>query len=339
MAVFSADGPAETEPYLATPEDTIFRQAGLSVRGVSTLKLGFDTRVAGPVTRSWGCWVGFRFFMLVLLVTLAALTMMISAPPASATIGPPPCEPKVNELGAVAFWDNYNDYLERRLTVDESLENTGGCVPCLLRIAQVDPSDGVSLETTLPIDLGELQPAENTTIRMKFRVPPGVIRFKSRAWFICGQPAPVQEPQPVPDGQLAIEPSFAWANEGCPVTPPGEIAAPEIQSAELAIPGLPDDLSYGPRLFKATLVDENGDPVAGRNIKWSLSNNISFRILDSTDVTDEQGQVTALVTPPQYFICVVPYFSRDLTRVTAISEDGHAGSATFLYSRCAPITP
>lgn len=275
--------------------------------------------------------------MLVLLVPLIALTMMIPASPASAAIGPPPCEPKVVELGAVPLWDNYNDYLERRLTVDESLENTGGCVPCLLRLAQVDPSDGVSLETTLPIDLGELQPAENTTIRMKFRVPPGVIRFNSRAQFICGQPAPVQDPQPVPDGQLAIEPSFAWANEGCLVTPPEELGAPEFKPAELAAPGLPDDLSYGPRLFTSALVDENGEPVAGMNIKWSLSNNISFRILDSTDVTDDQGQVTALVTPPQYFICVVPYFSRDATRVTAISEDGHAGNATFLYSRCAPL--
>ncbi|MHB9111453.1 MAG: Ig-like domain-containing protein [Thermoleophilia bacterium] len=254
--------------------------------------------------------------------------MLVSASPASASTAPSPCEPQVAELGAVPFWHNYNDYLERRLTVDESLKNTGGCLPCLLRLAQVEPSDGVSLETTLPIDLGELQPAENITVRMKFRVPAGVSRFQSRARFICGQPAPETGPQPVPGGLMMIKPSFAWANEGCPVLPPAEMAAPE----------LPADLSYGPRLFTATLVDKNGDPVAGKSVKWSLSNNISFRILASTDVTDDQGRATALVTPPQYFICVAPYFSRDLTRVIAISEDSLGDSATFVYSRCLPLT-
>lgn len=103
----------------------------------------------------------------------------------------------------------------------------------------------------------------------------------------------------------------------------------------MSIPGLPVDLSYGPRLFTATLVDENGNPVAGRSVKWSLSNNISFRIMASTDVTDEQGQVTALVTPPDYFICISPYFSQELTVVGARSEDNQDASAIFVYSRCA----
>lgn len=273
--------------------------------------------------------------MLALIAALTCLVALVSAATASASTGPPPCEPKVTELGAIPFWDNYNDYLERRLTVDESLENTSGCVPCLLRLAQIDPSEGVSLETNLPVDLGELHTGENTTVRMKFRVPIGVGRFHSQARFVCAQPAPRSEPQPAPSGQLKIAPSFAWANEGCPVQSLSELTRRGMLPADIAAAELPGDLRYGPRLFTATLVDENGDPVAGRSIKWSLSNNISFRIMASTDVTDEQGQVTALVTPPEYFICISPYFSQELTIVGARSEDNQDASAIFVYSRCA----
>lgn len=116
----------------------------------------------------------------------------------------------------------------------------------------------------MPIELGELQPAARATVRMKFRVPPGVYRFHTRARFICGEAEPKPTPTPVNDGQLSIQPSFAWANEGCPVLPPAEIAGQD----------LPNDLSYRSRLFTVTLTDENGYPVAGKLIKWHLSNNI-----------------------------------------------------------------
>ncbi|MDO8735627.1 MAG: Ig-like domain-containing protein [Thermoleophilia bacterium] len=290
--------------------------------------MGFYTRVAGPVALHRVSWVGFRFFITVTLACMAVLALLVTATPASAAIpDPPACEPRVIEIAAVPFWENYNDYLDRRLTIDESVENSGGCLPCLLRIAQVDPDEGVSLETKLPIDLGELQPAAGTTFRMKFRVPPGVSRFHSRARFICRPPVPRPEPLPATGSQLTIQPPFAWANEGCPVSPPPEMAGQE----------LPADLGYTSRLFTATLVDENGDPMPGKTVKWHLSNNIDFRIIDSTGVTDELGNVTVLVTPPQYFICVVPYFDRGVTRVTAVTEDRVEDTATFVYTRCAPL--
>jgi len=259
---------------------------------------------------------------------MAVLALLGSAATAYATTADPStCEPKITEQGAVPFWDNYNDYLARRLTVDESVTASGGCLPCLLRIAQIDPGEGVSLETQLPIDLGELAPTAGTTVRMKFRVPPGISRFHSRARFICRPPAPVPDPQPATGDQLTLQPSFAWANEGCPIVPPDEIAGQE----------LPSDLTYGARLFTAVLVDENGEPVPGKAIKWHLSNNIDFMILGSTGVTDDQGKATVLVTPPPYFICVSPYFDRGATRVSAVTEDGLQGSAMFVYTRCAPL--
>jgi len=58
--------------------------------------------------------------------------------------------------------------------------------------------------------------------------------------------------------------------------------------------------------------------------------------IEISGLVKRYGQVTALVTPPQYFICVAPYFDRGSTRVSAISEDLLAGNATFVYTRCAP---
>ncbi|MCL4474419.1 MAG: Ig-like domain-containing protein [Actinobacteria bacterium] len=232
------------------------------------------------------------------------------------------CDPQVAQTAPQAYWSSYNDYLERRLTVDENLQNTGGCVPCQLRIAQVEASQGVSIETPLPIDLGDIPQAASGNVRLKFMVPAGVDSFYSRIKVVCA-PAP---PQPVSSPQFTIEPPLAWANEGCPVAPP------ELDGLEL-----PTDQQYGARLFTATLKDEGGSPVAGKAVKWRLSDPFGFRIIESSGVTDAAGQATALVTPPQYFVCIVPYFDRGITKVTATTDDGLQANATFAYSRCAPV--
>lgn len=252
-----------------------------------------------------------------LALTLVAIFSFQAVAFASTT----PCDPEVAETAPQAYWFSYNDYIEHRLTVDENLQNTGGCVPCQLRIAQVEASQGVSVETPLPIDLGEIPQAASGNIRLQFMVPAGVGSFRSRIKVIC---APVP-PQPVSSPQYSIEPPLAWANEGCPQAPP-----------ELEGLGLPTDRRYGPRLFTATLKDGSGNPVAGKTVKWHLSDPFGFRILESSGATGAQGQATALVTPPQYFVCIAPYFDRGITLVSATTGDGLQADATFVYSRCAP---
>ena len=232
------------------------------------------------------------------------------------------CEPQVAQSSPTAYWSSYKDYLEHRLTVDESLENTGGCVPCLLRIAEVEASQGVTVQTPMPLEIGNLAPSAIRNVRLQFMVPLGVASFRSHLRVVCG-PLP---PQPVSSSQFRIEPPVAWANEGCPVPPP-----------EMSGLAMPADQAYGPRVFTATLRDENGNPVAGKALKWRLSDPVGFRIIQSSGVTDENGQTAALVTPPQYFVCIVPYFDRGMTIVSAVTDDGRQAGATFVYSRCAPV--
>jgi len=272
--------------------------------------LGFYKREAGPASLRRGSWVGFG----VLIIILALFTTTAQAAETQ-------CEPQISSASVRPFWASYGDYLDNRLSVDESLQSSGNCTPCRLQIARLEASEGVSLETPMPLDLGELPAAATGTVRIKFRIPEGVRKFHTRAHLICDSDGA----QTVSSGSIAIEQPLAWANETCPVAPPEMTGRP-----------VPADTSYGPRLFTVTVRDADGNPVAGGHVKWHLSDPIDFRIIESETVTDASGRATALVTPPQYFICIAPYFDRGLTAVAATMDDGLSAQATFIYSRCAP---
>lgn len=231
------------------------------------------------------------------------------------------CESQIEAISATPFWSSYEEYVSRILTVDETVQNQGPGGSCHVRIASISVDNGVSIETPLPLDVGEVPSWGTGSVRIKFTVPPGVTRFRSRLLATCG-PQPVEAP-----GRLAIQPAYAYANEGCPAGP-----VPDLSPRPL-----PEDQSYTPRRFVATLLNEDGSPAAGKKIDWSLSNPVQFRILDSSAITDENGQAFTLVTAPQYFVCIAPYFDRGATIVTATSEDGGSAEALFVYTRCAPL--
>lgn len=234
----------------------------------------------------------------------------------------PDCQPQVSVTTAHPFWENYGNYLERKLTVDESLRNVGNCLSCQMQVVRVETNQGVTLETPLPLDLGNLPQTASGAIRVHFRIPVGVSHFNSRLQVICDP----RGTQPLTADQLTIDPPLAWANEGCPLEPPPELAGKT----------LPDDQVFGARLYTATLKDEAGNPLVGQTLKWHLSNTFNFRILDSTTVTNAAGQITALVTPPQYFVCVIPYYDKGMTEVRAVRGDGLQASGAFVFTRCAP---
>lgn len=236
------------------------------------------------------------------------------------------CQPQVSVTTASPFWENYGNFLERKLTVDESMQNVGNCLSCLMQVVQVETNQGVTLETPLPLDLGNLSQATSGAIRVHFRVPLGVSHFNSRLQVICDPRTPQTGTQPLTADQLTIDPPLAWANEGCPLEPPPELAGET----------LPTDQVFGARLYTATLKDEAGNPLVGQTLKWHLSDTINFRILDSTTVTNTAGQVTALVTPPQYFVCVIPYYDKGMTEVRAVRGDGLQAGGAFVFTRCAP---
>lgn len=258
-------------------------------------------------------------FFLALMATL--LTGSPQALAAGASGSQPDCSPNFIVSTSGSLWASYGDYQNRVLTVNETLQNLGECAQCSFSIVEVSADNGVGIDSSLPIELGELPAAASGNFQVRYRVPPGVASFHSRIRAVCRN---LPDLPPASGSNLTIDPGFAYANEGCQPESSGVDEAP-----------LPADTSYSARRFTVHLTNEDGTPAAGRQIKWSLSSDASFRIIDSTSVTDSNGEAYALVSPPLFFICIVPYFDRDTTTVGAYS-DGLKAEAVFVYTRCHP---
>lgn len=258
-----------------------------------------------------------RTMLLLSLLALSTTFLMMAPGVASAAT----CEPAIDRITASPYWASYDDYTSRLLTVDEFVYGSSACDTCRYQVEEVTASQGVTAHAALPATLESLDGGEQSRVSIRFQVPEGVSSFSSGLRITCQpQPAVVTE-------QLAIDPGTALANEGCPEGPVPELAG-MIQ---------PADRQYGSRPFTVTLTDTLGRPLAGRTVKWSLSNGIDFRFLSQETVTDENGQATAIVTPPQYFTGIAPYFDKGSTLVSALSEGGSEASALFVYTRCAPV--
>ena len=255
---------------------------------------------------------------LLLAALVAVLTALWATPAFAAT-----CQPQIIQGAAQARWASIYDYNDRILTVDQSVSQSG-CTPCSLRVTAVRASNAVRTLTPMPLGLGTVSAATPESFEVRYQVPPGVATFISDLKTACvGDSATATDPPP-----LSISPAYALANQGCPPGPVPELAG---------LP-LPADQSYTPRRFIVTLRDAGGNPVTGRQVKWSLSIPVmtEFFIIDSSDVTDSQGQAYAVVSPAVYLTDIAPYFSKDSTEVTARTADGLSASALFVYTRCAP---
>lgn len=91
-----------------------------------------------------------------------------------ARMGEPAIHTSVNSVG----WRSYADYQSRNLSLEFGIENTGSGSAMDVIIAGSRATDGVQAITTLPTNLGTLEPGNSTTANMTYRVPVGVISFR-----------------------------------------------------------------------------------------------------------------------------------------------------------------
>lgn len=260
---------------------------------------------------------GKRALRLVMLLTISVAALAASPAIASAAT----CEPSIDSVAARPYWSSYDDYTGGLLTVDEYIRGSSSCGTCRYQVEEITASQGVVAHTSLPASVGSLSGGSDSRLTVKYQVPEGVNSFTSSLRVTC-QTEPV-----IVTEEITIDPGHALANEGCPEGPVPDLAG---------LP-LPSDQQYGARLFTVTLTDTLGRPLIGKSIKWSLSNNIDFRFLAQATITDASGQAAALVTPPQYFTGIAPWFDKGTATITALSEDGQRAEALFVYTRCAPV--
>jgi hypothetical protein len=254
------------------------------------------------------------------VLLLAAITLLLAAAPASAAYAAA-CDPHLSQQAASARWSSFADYSDRVLTVEQTVSQDT-CTRCLLRVDAVQAGSGVRTLTPMPLELGTVSRSSPGSLQVRYQVPPGINTFVSNLKATCLESAPVAAPQ------LNIQPAYALADQGCP---PGPV--PELSGLPL-----PAEQDYGTRRFVVTLTGADGNPLAGRHVKWSLSNPVmtEFFLTASSNVTDAQGQAYVTVSPPVYPVDIAPYFSKNSTKVTARTDDGSSASALFVYTRCAP---
>lgn len=239
---------------------------------------------------------------------------------------PPFCDPQLRPSSAIPFWASYTDYIQRRLSVTQSLQNIGTCQPCAVDVTSIETDSGVKVETPLPIDAGTIPAASTGAVTVKYQVPPGINRFRARLFAQC---RPVTPPPPPVSASyvMYIAPLHAFAMEGCPTFAP-----------------VPPEEQYGPKRFTVRVLDLEGNPAPDRPVSWTLTDPLRFRIdaAGSSFQTDAAGLAYVTVLPP--FFKFLSSYDQGSTRVIAATAAADPVQATFDYVRCdfsgpGPIPP
>jgi len=93
--------------------------------------------------------------------------------------------PELRTVVISTQWNNYQDYLARRLGVVCSVENSGNGPAIDIRITGSSASYGVSSETPMPVNLGSLDPGNAREVNLAYQVPAGVTSFRAIVDIEC----------------------------------------------------------------------------------------------------------------------------------------------------------
>ncbi|MDO8736980.1 MAG: hypothetical protein Q7K29_07875 [Thermoleophilia bacterium] len=82
-------------------------------------------------------------------------------------------------------WNSYADYLERRLSVDYLVENSGSGQAIEINATGISANNGVSPQTALPVDMGSLDPGNGRVAAVVYHVPVGIASFRATIYVEC----------------------------------------------------------------------------------------------------------------------------------------------------------
>ena len=86
--------------------------------------------------------------------------------------------PNLSIDSMAAFWGSYDDYAQRELTVTSTLRNSSPNGAYNVAITGSSASSGVTLETQLPLSVGNIAPNSTANQTYKFVVPAGIASFR-----------------------------------------------------------------------------------------------------------------------------------------------------------------
>lgn len=88
-------------------------------------------------------------------------------------------KPVLSIGSAAPYWASYQSYLARELSVEWTLTNSGANDAQLVKITGSSNTHGVTLATTLPLELGNLNHGSGMNLTLKYSVPAGVSMWHS----------------------------------------------------------------------------------------------------------------------------------------------------------------
>lgn len=101
------------------------------------------------------------------------------ADPDSQSTGGDCQKPMLRLLAPNPYWATYDDYVERRLSSNLGVENYGATPAYLVSVFGTVNTNGVTMLTPVPIQLGLVSAAATKPFTLQFLVPNGVQSFKS----------------------------------------------------------------------------------------------------------------------------------------------------------------
>ncbi len=96
--------------------------------------------------------------------------------------------PNLNLAQNRSYWGSYADYVNRDLSVDYSVANTGGDATNL-QVVYLAASNGVLPSTGTPMALGSLAGGSTIPVTIHYLVPPAVASFRATTYVTCNDPA------------------------------------------------------------------------------------------------------------------------------------------------------
>jgi beta propeller repeat protein len=98
--------------------------------------------------------------------------------------------PQLTWSGGRAYWASWPDYLERQLSVDYQLSNsgTGEAIDTAIQASICAPVS-VYAANPLPLTGGSLMPGASAVVTLKYHVPVGVHSFRANTYASCGDDA------------------------------------------------------------------------------------------------------------------------------------------------------
>lgn len=99
-----------------------------------------------------------------------------------------PAKPALLIQKQSVYWGTYGDYVNRRLSVDYSVANSGSETAYSVKVVDATATNEVKNQTALPVLLGKIPGGSSALVSLKYKVPAQALAFEAAIFVIAKDP-------------------------------------------------------------------------------------------------------------------------------------------------------